>query len=167
MPVKQDTRDRLRIAFERKRQVEQAERNNAQELRSAMDFFRWKVRPVVGYCQGLCDPILGEIRQLNGFIPFSPLDAISGSLHDKAQAAYKVLLAAEEQGDAEVRDYWEQPYWQQETLKVISFGKRLCWQEGQKAQFIIWVDARDNRQVMAVVDKIDSTAPRFFDREDD
>lgn len=170
MPVKQKEvdRNRLRLALERKRQVEQAERDKAQKLRSAMDFFHWEVRSVVGYCRGFCDPMLQGIRRLDGYAPFSPLDIVSSSLHDKAQAAYETLLEAEERGDERVKEYWEQPYWQQETRKVVSFANRLRWQEGQRVQFIIWADARYSRRVLGTIDIIDSTIPRFFgDKEDD
>lgn len=130
------------------------------ELKSAMAFFFWKVRPIGGHVRSFESPLYKSVRQLSGFVPFSPVDIVSANLEHEAKEAYNALLREEKKGNAEVEKFWGHPRWK--TFQTQPFGKRLEQIGSGKIQFVIWVGETQYKS-LDTLDRIDSEIPGFLD----
>ncbi|MCX6806992.1 MAG: hypothetical protein NT135_02635 [Candidatus Berkelbacteria bacterium] len=130
-------------------------------VEQAKDAFRWRLRPVIGFVQSSQDPSLKKIWRLEGFVHLTKdlPDVVSVTRKEEAKEAYKLLLLREKMGDREVKAWW-QALTQLETFKGIrSFSDRLKTEGNEQFMFIIWVDARYNKEWVDVVEELDAILP--------
>ncbi len=127
------------------------------ELEKAMEFFRWKVMPLV-----ILPKSSDQVKKLKGLpkvVPFGhPLDLVSEGLLKEAMKAYEHMLAAEKCGEAEVIAFWNHLYWR-ETHNVESFRSRTNGSIGAGVKMVIWADKGADRDRFELIDAIDDIDP--------
>lgn len=134
------------------------------DLKNARDFFRWGLRPIVGYVKDKESKSFKAIKRMKGFVPLQEsdeelIDLVPEDLKEKAKEAYNLLVKEERNDNPEALRFWENNWWS--SFGIESFAKRLDALEKEEGfVFVIWVSAVGNQ--FKVYDSIEEIAPEFF-----